>query len=404
MGPGVLRSASPIQEDPEFVLPPTPIFPQPTRSTPEPHVLTMEADPEHLKPGVIEDLEAVEHAWDIAAGELSNEASQKGLDVLSILKVSIRAIRSVRNYVVSLRDELDFTRPHVPPAEYRPSTFKPPTPIPRKASLPDVNDPLARVRKAALEALTALRHMEERARVPLSDEAYDIQSDSGSASTRSHTPGGTERVASPFTTASLEDDDESTASFSFSVVKVPNRRENILVWLSDDEDSFPKEDEKKEGWEERLLLAGGWLYRQDMTFADFARERTAISHYLDRIDEILFSGKPYEQPYGRGWSREKKTLEAQKMKAAKARRQSSEGKAFSPSPIINRRIASASLAESFNHLNVTEEPEDMLESVIEEEDEESIPDEELPDWAKREKFIDDPIGVYSSISSYASGR
>ncbi|GJJ14255.1 hypothetical protein Clacol_008519 [Clathrus columnatus] len=401
LGPGVIRSSSPLQEEDEeeFVLPPTPLFPQPTsRIVSEPHVRTPEADPEHLKPGVIEDLEAVERAWDIRTGanDSSSATSTQHLDILSVLKISTRAIRSVRNYVVSLRDEFDFATPHVPHPEYRPSSFKPPTPTPRKASIPTPDDPVVRVRKAALEALSALRHMEERGRVPLSDEAYDIQSDSGSASTRSHTPGGTERVSSPFTTTSIEDDEDSTASFSFSVVKVPNRNESILVW-SDDEDGYNKEDEKKDRWEERLVLAGGWLYKQDLTLADFERERTAIAHYLDGIDEILFTGKLQEQSYERGWRREKKLLEIQKIKDAKTRRRSGENKTFSPPQRTSRRVVSAGVAESMSNLSLFEEPEEMLYSVVEEEDEEGIPDEELPDWAKRGKFSDDPIARLTSL-------
>lgn len=398
MGPGVLRSTSPVPEDdPEVALPPTPLFPQPPPIVSEPHVRTLETDPDHLKPSVIEDLEAVERAWHIQAGASSKEFlnTTEAVDVLSILKITTRAIRAVRNYVVSLRDELDFTTPHVPTSEYRPSTFKPPTPIPRKVSLPDINNPLARVRRAALDALTALRHMEEQARVPLSDDVYDIQSDSGSASTRSHTPGGTERVSSPF---SMEDDDESTASFSFSVIKVPNRKESVLVW-SDDEDIYTKEEEKKDRWEERLVLAGGWLYKQDMTWEDFTQGRTAISHYLDGIDEILFAGTPHQQPYERGWTKEKKELEAKRAKEVKNRRQSSERRTFSPLSNTNRRVVSAGVADSLANLSLSEEPEEMLHPVIEEgeEDEEGVPDEDLPDWAKRERFADDPIGVLQAL-------
>ena len=55
-----------------------------------------------------------------------------------------------------------------------------------------------------------------------------------------------------------------------------------------------------------------------------------------------------------------------------------------------RRVVSANMLDAMRTLAVTEEPED-IDPVSD--GEECVDDEDLPDWAKRITFADDPIGV-----------
>lgn len=383
------------------------------RPTFPPFVKTYQTDPELLKPGVIEDLDAVEHAWGLGLTDHQSRPRDpellgghpRGLtsgtfDVLSVLKTTTRTIRSVRNYLVSLPD--DFATPRPPPMEFRPHTLSPPTATARRVSQPDSpDDPLTLIRRSALDVLTVLRNLEEATRIPLSDDVYEVQSDVGSSSTRSHTPGGTERIASPFTTTSGDDDDESNASFSISVVKVPSQKKNsVLVW-SDDEDDGGSEDteEKKERWDERLVLGGGWLYKQDLSLDALTNERNAVKRYLDAADKTLFGGR--DQAGRRGWEKEKERLAAEKRKEAKAgkgRRASAgdgEGQALSlQTGGRARRVVSTGVIDTMRDMMVCEESDSMLHSVTEEDEEgeNGLDDDELPDWAKRSKFLDDPLG------------
>ncbi|KAF8583679.1 hypothetical protein K439DRAFT_1570533 [Ramaria rubella] len=399
IGPRILATDSDMPssaQQPHFILPPSPMVPPLLRPAFPPIVKTYQTDPELLKPGVIEDLEAVERAWGLGqhpnfsrdpellgGGDKSNLPSGN-FDVLSVLKTTTQTIRAVRNYLVSLPD--DFSTPRPPHVEFRPQSLSPPTSTPRKVSQSD-NDPLTLIRKSALEVLTLLRHLEETSRIPLSDDVYEVQSDAGSSSARSQTPGGTERVASPFTTTSGDDDDESTASFSFSVVKEPIRKNSVLVW-SDEEDSGGEEDEeKKERWDERLVLGGGWLYKQDLQLDGLKKERDVVRRYLDAVDKILFDKQESESR--RGWEKEKARLEAEKMREGRAGLSLIGGR--------TRRVVSAGMVDALRDMMVSEEPEEMLHSVVEEEEEEGVDDADLPDWAKRSKFEDDPLSRLLSL-------
>ena len=426
IGPGLIQTD--IPHDSHVILPPSPAGPPPLRPTFPPFVKTYQTDPELLKPGVIEDIEAVEHAWGLGLtdhqsrrprdpgllGGDSRGPNSGSFDVLSVLKTTTRTIRSVRDYLVSLPD--DFATPRPPQTEFRPHSLSPPTATARKVSQPDSpSDPLTLIRRSALEVLIVLRNLEEASRIPLSDEVYEVQSDVGSSSTGSHTPGGTERIASPFTTTSGDDDDESNASFSFSVVKVPSQKRNaVLVW-SDDEDDEGDEDaeEKKERWDERLVLGGGWLYRQDLSLDALTNERDAIKRYLDAAEKTLFGGR--DRDGRRGWEKEKERLAAEKrkeVKGGKGRRASAgdgDGQVLSPQTSgRSKRVVSVGMIDAMRDMMVSEEPDDMLQSVREEDEEaeDDIDDDELPEWAKRSKFLDDPLGkviAHLDVASYLIG-
>ena len=142
-----------------------------------------ELDPETLKPGVIEDLESVSTAWGLSSDRDDNRlVVGKGkskvtgeFDVLSTLKRTTHLIRSVRNYLVSLPDDAGI--PEAEKAQFRPRTFSP-APMKRVVSSSSpASDPLSRIRRSALDVLTVLRALEESSRLPLTDDAFDAQSD-----------------------------------------------------------------------------------------------------------------------------------------------------------------------------------------------------------------------------------
>ena len=98
-GTSHVRSPPSVGSLQEFLLPPPPVVPNPPAFPP--FVRTYEVNPESLLPGVIENLTAVAHAWCID----NTTPTSTTIDVLNILQTTTRAIRAVRNYVLSLPDE-----------------------------------------------------------------------------------------------------------------------------------------------------------------------------------------------------------------------------------------------------------------------------------------------------------
>ncbi|CDO73867.1 hypothetical protein BN946_scf185016.g24 [Trametes cinnabarina] len=388
---------------PNLVLPPSPAIPQAVQPSFPPYVKTIETDPENLRPGVIEDLIAVASGWNLDPGQQQTSAQDPNLlgvgertkgnvDVLDLLKTTTRAVRSVRNYLVSLPD--DSQVPQTKP-QFRPQTLSS-SPLPkRQVSQPnDPHNPLTRIRGRALEVLAVLRELEERARLPLEDDAYDAQSDHGSSNDTNTAPYS--RGASPFSQVEDPAFVDVDASVSISFVDVGGRQRPVPVW--EDESSYDmnnlseEEREKRERWDEKLVLGGGWLYRQDLRMEDLARERDVVRQYLDAVDEVLFRG-PKEGK--RGWEIEKERVakreRAEREARAKGRRVSAGDASSSSSdasPRQGRRVVSTGMLDAFRGMSVTEEPEEM-ESVKEED---VIDDDELPPWAKRSTFVGDDYG------------
>jgi len=358
-------------------------------------VKTFEVDPENLRPGVTQDLTAVEDVWRLRADNISQTPDPSllsvhahrrnggggvgGFDVLRALIVTTRAIRSVRNYLLSLPDEYGVRRSQ-PRQTFRPASLSTSEPQKRRvSSVTDRTEPLARIRRAALDVLTVLRELEESARVPLSDDAYDAGSDRSSQS----------RGASP---AELSDG-RTDASFSVSVMRVGGRRESILVW-DEEEDDFNVDEEServpRERWDERLVLGSGWLYKQDIKIEELGKQQGAIAQYLDTVDEVLFGGR---KGGVRGWASEQERV----ARREKGRRSSA------PLPDSDRSVSppeahgSAGVVESMQGLSITEEP-DVLETLAEEEhddvdgdDTSSLDDEYLARWAQRGAFSDNEL-------------
>nr|GAT54399.1 predicted protein [Mycena chlorophos] len=423
-------------------LPPSPAVPQPAAPAFPPYVKNFEMDPESLLPGVIDDLSDVAFVWRIdqplpphGSPDRLGVADAKppdAVEVLTILKTTTRAIRTVRNYLLSLPDESAGTIRAQFRSRHLPSSYKPavPSSLSRAGSSSDLRgasnaakdkdkDPLSLIRKAALEVLTVLRDMEEGSRLPLSDDAYDAQSDGGSK-------GGHSRVASPSAHSDELSPDEEVHErererdgdhgVAFSLVQVNGQ--SVPVW-EDDEDTFNDNDddekEKKEGWDEKLVLGSGWLYRQDIRLGDLGKERAAVAAYLDVVDDVLFEGKNTPASDGakkeRGWERERrKALDKGTIRSRSRanRRAPSDGESsILIAPVVtgsekSRRRVSVGMFEMMGSLRLTEEPEDM--DGIGEEDEAAdaaLDDEELPEWARRSTFANDDLGrAHALISTF----
>jgi hypothetical protein len=363
-------------------------------------------DPEALKPEAIADLEEVEQAWGIhtlttptGGGDASTSAesdlSEINLDVLGVLKTTTRTIRNVRNYYVSL--------PHDHPSHHlRPEATKllsrtlasgAPGSSTATARPQRETDPLAVIRRSALEVLTVLRSLEESARLSLAEDASDsLSTGSGSApatsDSRSHTPAGTrsEGVASPIP----QGDEPSTTRSKLGVVplNIRGRLTPVPVWSDDEseeEDYGTVSGEKETRWDDRLVLGGGWLYKADIKVSNLSKEREVIGNYLDIVDELLFEGSKNSET--RGWTRAKE--EVSRVGSPKKVRQSFGGTPSSPRFGSGRRAVSSSILQPMGGMEVmSEEPEevDALQEADEdsEADEEGIPDSELPEWAQRE--------------------
>lgn len=350
---------------------------------------TFEVDPENLRPGVRQDLTVVEDLWrlrtdgsaqapDPSLLSVHTHPGSRGggtnFDVLRALKVTTHAIRSVRNYLLSLPDEYGVSRSQ-PRQSFRPASLSASEPQKRRVSSgAGRTDPLARIRRAALDVLTVLRELEESARIPLLDDAYDASSDRSSQS----------RVASP---AELSDG-PTDASFSVSVMRVGGRRESILVW-DEEEDDFNVDEESerlpRERWDERLVLGSGWLYKQDLKIEELEKQQGVVAQYLDTVDEVLFDGRKGDV---RGWASEQERV-ARREKGRRSGVPFPDSE-FSASPVDAHR--SVGLPDSLQDLAVTEE-QDGLETLAEEEhdgvdggDSFSFDDDYLPRWAQRSAF------------------
>ena len=359
-------------------------------------------------------------------------------DVLDVLKTTTRAIRSTRNYLLSLPDE----SVGVARTQFRSKIFEPrrqsTQPLATSSSSTIAtsstsststltantqspqSDPITLIRRSALEVLTVLRQLEENCRLPLSDDAYDAQSDGG----LSRGMGATHSTfASPANiTLDLPPDEpdselESTSvvgdpdtSFSFSLVQVQGRFESVPVWEDDDDggSSFvtdvDAEKSKRDGWDERLVLGSGWLYKQDIRLGELVKERSVVRQYLDVVDEVLFNGKKTDGE--RGWLRVRRERDGKGSASRSAKRRVSTGDSTGrlgglldpTSGGTGRRRVSTGMVQMLSGMNLSEEPDDMhdIKEDLEDGEEETLDDERLPEWAKRAAFIDDKIGIFFS--------
>lgn len=413
----------------DLQLPPTPIAPD-SRPVFAPHVKSKEIDPETLLPGVVDDLAAVSRAWSIDL-DSSQYSHDRPIDVLDVLQTTTRAIRSTRNYLLAQPDEsAGIIREHYRANRLGPRAGGGGTPSSKgDKSQSSEPDPLTLIRRSALEVLAVLRELEERTRLPLSDDAYDAQSDGGG----SHRGGGSShaRASSPehedeedpevTTGAGIHEVDKDT-SVAFSLVQVNGRFESVPVWEDPEDDTFFVDDEtlkeKRDRWDE-LVLGSGWLYKQDVTLAQLSNERKLVEAYLDVVDEVLFEGKRGARSEQRGWEREKRKIRDRERSRSSAKRRVSagdaEGKSFgiglglsssSGSGSGSRRVSTGMLPDMMGRMNISEEPQQMegISEEAENQDAEDIPEESeeqeeseledgaLPEWAQRRTFLDSDLG------------
>ena len=358
-------------------------------------------------------------AWKLEKNKF-DEVSQDlciSFDVLGVLKTTTRAIRSTRNYLLSLPDEsTDTPRTEV---QYRSRMFGPRIREPSSSATssssmrkePRVPDSIARIRRSALEVLTVLRQMEEFYRLPLEDAAYDAYSD-GDNSRIIGTP------STPLNdTLDLPIEDDRTTnrsdydpdmSISFSIVQVQGQYKSIPVWEDDDDDSSLEREErtpKKDAWEERLVLGTGWLYRQDVKLSDLQTERAIVASFLNIVDEVLFHGKPSVETSAndeRGWDRVQRQREWKaSLRGAKNRRASAadgEGKSLGLdlSLASGQRRVSTGVVDLLGRMRLSDEPQEM-EGIHEDGE---LSDDDLPEWARRSTFVDDRLGQSYLIFYY----
>ena len=377
-----------------FELPPSPAVPVPQRSPFHERVKSYKTDPDELLPELVKDLEDISDIWALGTSEQrveqthvaeSNSAACIGspnqasravmlspLDILAVLKSTTTAIRSVRNYLVVLPEDHDYSPPPLNTL-LSPSTSprNRPAPLSRQSS----DTPLSLIRQLALELLGVLRDIEEKYRLSIPEEVSDVLSDHRSGFTRS-------RVPSPGS-----DDSEFG---TFSMLKAKGVDKEILVY-SEDEDDINKEelDEKRETWDEKLVLGGGWLYRQNVSLLDLEKEREVVAHYLETVDKQIFGGEtPLRQ---RGW-----VFALQRLRARQRRSANSEN--LSPHPgdiqaghVRGNRVVSNGLLDAMKTMVVSEESESQPPSpTLHEFWDES----HLPEWAKVTCFVDDLLGEY----------
>ncbi|KAH9029310.1 hypothetical protein EDB83DRAFT_2555075 [Lactarius deliciosus] len=203
---------------PELDFPPSPALLAPSFPPFTPYVKTFEVDSENLRPGVTQDD--------------ARPPNPADFDVLRALKVTTYAIRSVRNYLLSLHNEHGG---HTQPRQgFRPTSLSTSGPQKRRVfSGTDRTDSLTRVWHAALNVLTLLRELEESARDPLSDDTYDAGSD--------HSLQG--RVAS------LTEPSDVSTDASFSVSVMHGRTAQADSSLDEEEDEFDVDESERLPWE-----------------------------------------------------------------------------------------------------------------------------------------------------------
>lgn len=405
IGGGHLRTPSAISGIPQlrFELPPSPIVPQPTGqplfST---TVKDYQTDPEELLPGLVNDLEGVSTLWALGSTEqrlhgrpLSTHSVVNGdgnnqakptptivgpgeFDVLSVLQATTNAIRSVRNYLVALPDDMDPTQTA---PSFRPTTLSHrPKPAPRPSKRNEAtNDSLSLIRKSALDVLAALREIEEKYRLPMTDDSFEGASENGSGSLRSNAPSPNRPTSS-----------DSNSSFNFSVMTIPGRNKPVQVWYDEDDEQIEEADpdtERKYRWDEKLVLGGGWLYRNDVSFAQIEKQRDIVGAYLDTVDSVIFGGDN-TQPV-RGWS---KVLNKNRKERRSSSRTGSGRNSpapleadLEPTPVRTGRTG-LFLDTNMQTLTINEESFESLNSP------EEVDDDHLPNWAKRSEFMEDPLG------------
>ncbi|KAJ3825702.1 hypothetical protein F5880DRAFT_1550482 [Lentinula raphanica] len=472
------------------LLPPTPVAPDTSRGRLDallstPHVKAAEIDPETLLPGVIEDLRAVERVWcidgldgldasdtdglDVADGTSKDDKLKLNtpIDILDILQTTTRAIRSTRNYLLAqpLPDDTSATGANnfLTAREHFRSNRLGPQPMAQRSTSGSGSsgsgrghdaspDGLTLIRRSALEVLGVLRELEEKTRLPLSDEAYDAQSD-----------GGISRKGAGAGTRGDNDEDEDTSdvnadavdvpvhqvdhstSVAFSLIQVNGRYESVPVWEDPDgEDPFAFNEaeatkEAKERWDERLVLGSGWLYAQDVTLGGLREERRMVGGYLDLVDGVLFEGtkktdagrgeQKGDGGWERGWEKERRRRRERERERerSRSRNRNSAKRRVSAGDVLEsrtnsssmprsgvglglglgtgetgsgRRVSTGMLPDLMNQLSLSEEPQQMEGISEEAEHDEQRPQLDEGDNDDDSEIEDDALPEWAKRSTF----
>ncbi|KAH7334104.1 hypothetical protein B0J17DRAFT_675328 [Rhizoctonia solani] len=273
-------------------------------------------------------------------------------------------------------------------------------------------EPIALIRRAALEVLISLRSLEEKSRVQGAEDPSATPEQSSSMLTAQDAHSASSRSGTPafLSTSGDEADKESATSFPQSSqsqaqtlprLKTPtgaatetvlvHGRGAVQVWSeSDEEDFFADEPEKKEVWDERLVLGGGWLYRQDLSSSEIEDAKSAVGRYLDVVDAMIFRGKGAGR---RGWDRERR--KGRKSELASGSETPATNSVMSDS---EDEVASRRVTEAMRYLSVLGERE--MDELVEEDEEGEDEEDGLPEWATVEPFGSDLIARANSLLRY----
>ncbi|KAF8321250.1 hypothetical protein DL93DRAFT_2073052 [Clavulina sp. PMI_390] len=439
--------------------PPSPSLP-PAATEPSPYI----ADPEAIRSGVTRDLDAVEAIWGLRSDPSSSSnpsvefprstpssSRSEFIDVLHILKVTTRAIRSVRNYLVALPDDhptlhfganlIEAFRNH---SMGRPGTLGRRGGAPRHSAIhlssspaqpapiigPTPPDPPSVIRRSALDVLTVLRVLEERCRIPLSDEAYHADPDRlraespvsfalDHASRGRASPGAddasSDTGASGTLVASPPQNVPHSPKPDVVPLKIQGRDKTVHVWADPDEgmwDDFDDDPvEKEDPWDERLVLGGGWLYRRDIELSSLDKERNVIKKYLEVVDEVVFANSIPIAPGERGWQRARLDSTAVRSRSGRPSSRASDGSASNSANDagLRKRVISTTLLDAMSEVSMHDEPSSIEARLLPPSPRSnnpspispSIPDESLAEWAQRASFEGDPIGrIHAMIAAH----
>lgn len=295
---GPVPLSNPV-DDAENILPPSPLPPVTVERAPWP-TTAVKVDIGELRKEAVDNLKAIETMWRTRTVE-EDENEDRALSVLDLLITSIKSIRSIRNYSLalpasslggqSLHPGLRRTSGSAPHVRSRQSISTPsrPTPTPShvQPKMNDVPDPLAPLRKSAIDVLAALRGIEERSRVEGSSVASDETGTSGEIST-SATPALSDSISNPSGPGEVEqlEDEDPWEAFFFA-----------------ERGGKPKANARKP-WEERITSGEeGWLYRSDLSLErDLGAEKIVLGRYLDTVETIIFPNECSRRRHGqRAW-------------------------------------------------------------------------------------------------------
>jgi len=256
-----------------------------------------------------------------------------------------------------------------------------------------------------LEVLAALREVEERYRLPLSDDAYDALSEGAGAAARAMSPDLGLSHHHELDARHHDHDGDLSITYSLVQIQVGDRLEEVPVWEDEESDSDVEEEKKRELWDERLVLGSGWLYRQDVRMEELAREREVVKGYLDVVDKVMFGvregqEREEERPVRgmeRGWERERRRVMRPRSKGRRVSTGDGEGRIMAVAADSRRRVSTGAV-ELLRGMSLTEEPEEMEAGIPEgdEDEDDIVDDEDLPGWAKRMNFVGNDLGMFSA--------